>query len=65
MKKKPSKQTLPTFEYDSQRESRVLLEEMDKGIKTIGEQHGTIVKRLDNIEPNLCNRKSFGIIGVI
>jgi len=56
MKKKLTKQTSPTSEYDSQRETRVLLEEMNKGIKTIGEQHGTIVKRLDNIEPNLGQR---------
>lgn len=53
MKKKTIKPTKSTPEYDSQRETRVLLEEMNHGIKTIGEQHGTIVKRLDNIESEL------------
>ena len=49
-KSKSTKQAKLTPEYDSQRETRVLLEEMNQGIKTIGEQHGSIVKRLDNIE---------------
>lgn len=53
MKKKTTKAISPTSEYDSQRETKVLLEEMNKGIKTIGEQHGTIVKRFDNIDSQL------------
>lgn len=53
MKKKTAQKTKPTPGYDSQRETRVLLEEMHHGIKTIGEQHGSIVKRLDNIESKL------------
>ena len=43
----------PRAEYDSGRETGVLLEEINLGIKTIGEQHGTIIKRLDNIESTL------------
>jgi len=31
----------------------MLLEEMNQGIKMIGEQYGTIVNRLDNIESTL------------
>jgi len=42
-----------TPQDDSQLQTRILLEEMNKGIKTIGEQHGTIVQRLDGIESKL------------
>ena len=52
-KKKDTKPAKSSSEYDSQRETRVLLEEMNQGIKTVGEQHGGIVKRLDNIESKL------------
>lgn len=43
------KQTKPNTNQqdDSQIETRILLEEMNKGIKTIGEQHGTIIKKLE------------------
>ena len=53
MRKKIAKQIKSISEYDSQRETGVLLEEMNKGIKIIAEQHGGIVKRLDNIESKL------------
>ena len=51
MKKQTKAKTVPTD--DSSLETRILLEEMNKGIKTIGEQHGTIIKRLDTIDSKL------------
>lgn len=44
--------------YDSQRETRVLLEHMNKGIDTIAEQHGDIINRLDNVESGFDTVKS-------
>lgn len=41
------KKKLPTPEYDSERETRVLLEKMNQGIQTVAEQHGSIVKKLE------------------
>ncbi len=46
-KKKIIKPAKASVEYDSQRETRVLLKEMNQGIKTIGEQQGSIVKKLE------------------
>ena len=53
MRRKITKETNPASEYDSQRETRVLLEDMSKGIKIIAEQHGDVVKRLDNIDSEI------------
>ena len=49
------KQTKPktTQPDDSQMQTRVLLEEIRSEVKVVGEQHGTIVKRLDGIESEL------------
>jgi len=52
-KKKTTKQAIAVREYDSQRETRVLLEEMHRGIETIGKQHGSMAARLDRIESKL------------
>jgi flavorubredoxin len=38
----------PTPEYDSQRETRVLLEEIRSEVKVVAEQHGDIMKKLGN-----------------
>jgi ABC-type transporter Mla subunit MlaD len=38
---------------DSQLQTRVLLEQIDQNVKVVAEQHGSIVKRLDNIESKL------------
>ena len=53
MRRKITKETNPASEYDSQRETRVLLEGMNKGIKIIAEQHGDVVKRLDSIDSEI------------
>src|SRR3989338_191051 len=53
MRRKITKETNPASEYDSQRETRVLLEDMNKGIKIIAEQHGDVVKRLDSIDSEI------------
>jgi len=52
-RRKTARKTKHTPEYDSRRETRVLLEEMNKGIKTIAEQHGGVVKRLDKMDENI------------
>jgi tetrahydromethanopterin S-methyltransferase subunit G len=53
MVKKPVKKSTPTPEYDSQRETRVLLEQMNKSITTVAEQHESVVKRLDDMATEL------------
>lgn len=50
------KSTEPTPEYDSQRETRVLLEEMNKSIKTIAEQHGSIKQEIGQIKDTMEKR---------
>ena len=47
MAKKAGKKIKPTPEYDSERETRVLLEQIDQSVKTVAEQHGSIVKKLE------------------
>ena len=58
-KKKPSEKlnNVPP-EYDSAREQTVLLEEMNQSIKTIAEQHGSIVEKLDQHSKDLSIIKS-------
>ena len=58
MKKKSPQINKPIPEFDSGHETRVLLEDMRQGIRIIGEQHGAIVKRLDNIESELGSVKA-------
>ncbi len=53
MKKKTSKKTLPTPEYDSKREQTILLEDMRKDIKAIAEGHGVINQKLDDANTKL------------
>lgn len=45
--KKPVTTPLPTPAYDSGRETRVLLEEVNKNVKIVAEQHGSIVTKLE------------------
>lgn len=45
MVKKDSKN--PTPKYDSERETRVLLEEIHGQIKLVAEQHGVVIKKLE------------------
>jgi len=49
-KSKSSKKSLPTPEYDSERETRVLLEEIDQNVKTVAEQHGSIIEKIDDLD---------------
>jgi len=37
----------PTPEYDSQRETRVLLEEIRDQVKLVSEQHGSVMNKLE------------------
>ena len=37
----------PTPEYDSQRETRVLLEEIRDQVKVVAEQHGSVMNKLE------------------
>lgn len=53
MKKKSNKNSKPIPKYNSERETRVLLEEMNQSIKTIAEQYSAIVDRLDKIDERL------------
>ena len=48
MKKKPIKKS--TRRYDSERETRVLLERLGSDIKIVAEGHGSINRRLDTIK---------------
>ncbi len=48
--KKPAKSTPTT---DSERETRVLMEEVRSELKIVAEGHGSIVKRLDRVEEGL------------
>ena len=40
------KKSRPEKEFDSQRETRVLLEEIHSEVKTVSEQHGSIMEKL-------------------
>jgi len=46
-KEKKRKSKKPTPEYDSERETRVLLEAIRGEIKTVAQQHGAVMKKLD------------------
>src|SRR3989338_3821397 len=54
------KKSKPTHEFDSQRETRVLLEQIHSEVKTVSEQHGSLMdklqehdQRFDKIESKL------------
>ena len=51
-----AKKDKPTPEYDSKREQTVLLEEMNKGIKAIAEQHGSIKQEMVSIKNTMEQR---------
>lgn len=51
------KRAKPTPEFDTQRETRVLLEHIRSDVRTLSEQHGDIVKKLDNIESDVTTLK--------
>ena len=53
MAKKPTKKKAPAPEYDPQRETRVLLEQVNKSITTVAERHESVVKRLDDMATEL------------
>jgi len=53
MPKKPTKKAEPTQEYDSQRETNILLEEMNKGIKSIAEGHAGLNQKIDKVSSEL------------
>lgn len=50
MKKKSIRKSKPTPQYDSQRETRVLLEQIRSEVKTVAEQYGGVAKKLDKID---------------
>jgi len=51
MKEKNIKKSQP--EYDSHRQQNVLLEEINKQVKTVAEGHGVLVKNIDEIRSTL------------
>ena len=51
MKKQDKSKVIPN--HDSQRETRILLEQIRSEVKTVAEQYGEIVKRLDRIDNKL------------
>ena len=61
MPKKPAKNIKPTPKYDSERETRVLLEELGSDVKKIAEQVGSNsikLMKLDNMEKDIVEVKS-------
>ncbi|MFH1778319.1 MAG: hypothetical protein ABH952_12350 [Candidatus Omnitrophota bacterium] len=56
--KKKSRPKAATLEYDSERETRVLLEQMNKSIGLIAEQHGTIQTDISEIKTDIGGVKS-------
>lgn len=53
----PKKNQKPTPEYDSQRETRVLLEQIRSEVKLVAEQHGSIKEDLTTIKSELGTMK--------
>lgn len=53
MKKKPTEKREAIPKYDSKREQNVLLEKVYSEVKTIGEGHESLVKRLDSVEAHV------------
>ena len=57
-RKRPAKENNPTPEYDSERETRVLLEQVRSDVKVVAEGHGLVVNRLDNVDRRFDNVES-------
>jgi len=53
MKKNNIKKPKSTSVYDSHRQQNVLLEEINKQVKTVAEGHGILVKNIDEIKSTL------------
>jgi len=53
----PKKSKGPTPEYDSQRETRVLLEQIRSEVKAVAEQHGSVKDDLATIKSELDTMK--------
>jgi len=53
MKKKPAKKAKSMPEYDSQRQQNVLLEKIYTEVKTVGEGHSGLNRRMDGVEDRL------------
>jgi len=53
MAKKPNKKKEATLKYDSERETRVLLEQVRSEGKAVAEQYADIAKKLDKIDERL------------
>lgn len=53
MKKQAKPKPTVTPQDDTQLQTRVLLEEIRSEVKIVGEQHGTVIKKLDNIDAKL------------
>lgn len=57
-KKKPGEKVEYTPEYDSERETRVLLNRIGSDVKIVAEGHGTIIRRLDELDSELTSVKT-------
>ena len=58
MKKKSSKKSNLTSEYDSQRQQNVLLERIEKKVDTIAEGHSGLAQNIDDIKATLDEHKT-------
>ena len=58
MKKKTTKPIKASPEYDSQRQTRVLLEQIRSEVKTVSEQHGSIMEKLEGHDKQFTNIES-------
>jgi len=58
MKSKSAKTIKPTPEYDSERETRVILERVESNISLLAEGHGTLNRKLDGLSNRLDNVES-------
>ena len=57
-KKKPTKTKPSTPEFDSERETRVLLEKISSDVKTVAEGHSSLVKGQEEIKSELSTVKA-------
>lgn len=51
------KKEKPTPEYDSERETRVLLEKIGSDVKTVAEQHTDVIKKIDELKNDVSELK--------
>ena len=56
MPKKPNKKSTPTPEFDSTREQNVLLEEINKNVKSVAEGHSILDRKIDKIGSELTQK---------